>query len=294
MIEIRKAERKKAKLRIGMSGPSGSGKTYSSLRLARELASDWPKIVIIDTENGSADLYSHLGDYNVLTLKAPFTSERYIEMIKACEAAGMEVVIIDSASHEHEAEGGSLETNEKLAQAKFKGNSWSAWSETGARHRKFLEAIISSPCHIISTLRSKTETVMTEDKKVKKVGMKDIQREGFEYEMTLMFNLDRDTHTAVASKDRTELFIDVDPFVINEETGKKLKAWAESGKDEKIVLIESIKARMIELGKTPTPKSDKYLDGKNFEELKKLDEQYKKDVIEKREKDAIPVIPKKK
>jgi len=52
-MELRKAERKKAKLKIGIAGPSGSGKTYSALRLARGLATSWDKICLIDTENGS-------------------------------------------------------------------------------------------------------------------------------------------------------------------------------------------------------------------------------------------------
>lgn len=229
MSILRKAARQKSKLRIGMSGPSGSGKTYSALLVAKGLASSMDKVAIIDTENGSADLYSHLGDFNVLTLQAPYAPERYIEAIHECEKAGMEVIIIDSVTHEWDGKGGTLEINELIAKTKFKGNTWSAWSETTPRHQKFIEAITTSPLHIITTARAKTETVMTDDKKVKKLGMKEIQREGFEYELTLNFTLDREGHYATASKDRTELFINSDPFVVNEETGKTLKQWAESG-----------------------------------------------------------------
>jgi hypothetical protein len=230
-IQIRRAERKKSKLRVGMSGPSGSGKTYSALLVARGLASSWDKIALIDSESGRGELYSDLGEYNIITLEAPFTPERYIEAIRAAEEAGMEVIVVDSTSHEWDGPGGCLEINEKLAAAKFKGNTWAAWSETTPRHRRFIDSIVASKAHIITTARSKTDTIQTEDKKIKKVGLKEIQREGFEYELTVNFNLDRDGHNAIASKDNTHLFDARDPFVISIETGKELKAWSESGAD---------------------------------------------------------------
>jgi len=86
-MQIRKAQRQQSKLRIGVSGPSGAGKTYSALLLARGITGNWEKIGVIDTENGSADLYSHLGDFSVITLEPPFTPERYIEAIEAFEEA---------------------------------------------------------------------------------------------------------------------------------------------------------------------------------------------------------------
>lgn len=100
-----------------------------------------------------------------------------------------------------------------------------------ARHQKFIEAIVMSSCHIITTARSKTDTIQTEDKRIKKVGLKEIQREGFEYELTVNFNIDRDGHYALASKDRTGIFINRDPFVISQKTGEELLAWTESGRE---------------------------------------------------------------
>lgn len=228
-VEIRKAERKQSKLRIGLSSPSGAGKTYSALLLAKGLVGSWDKVGMIDTETGRGDFYSDLGEYTIATLKAPYTPERYIEYINALIESGVEVIIIDSISHEWEGKGGCLELNEKLAQAKYKGNTWSAWSETTPRHQKFLEAIIAAPVHMITTVRNKVDTVMTDDKKVKKVGVKEITREGFEYELTVNFSLDRDTHTAIASKDNTRLFDSVDPFVITEKTGEELAKWVMGG-----------------------------------------------------------------
>jgi hypothetical protein len=229
-LQLRPAQRQKAKLRVGLSGPSGSGKTYSALLLASGITS-WDKIAVIDTENGSGELYAHLGKYNAMTLEAPYTPERYIEAIDACISSGMEVVILDSVSHEWEGSGGCLEINEMIAQAKYKGNTWAAWNETTKRHRKFIEKITSAKVHIITTARSKTDTIQTEDKKIKKVGLKEIQREGFEYELTVNFNLDREGYLAVASKDRSGLFIDSDPFVITKETGVTLKKWSNTGID---------------------------------------------------------------
>ena len=140
----------------------------------------------------------------------------------------MLAIIIDSVSHEWEGKGGILETNEQVAQAKFKGNTWSAWSYTTPKHQRFLEKMLTSPAHIITTARSKQDTIQVEGR-VKKVGTKEIQREGFEYELTVNFNIDRDNHLATASKDRTGLFINADPFVITEKTGETLRDWAESG-----------------------------------------------------------------
>ena len=253
-IEIRKAQRKQSKLRIGLSSPSGSGKTYGSLLLAKGLTDDWSKVGMIDSENGRGDIYSDFGEYNIINLKPPFTPESYIEAIKAFENAGMEVIIIDSTTHEWEGEGGCLQLNEKLAMAKYKGNTWSAWSETTPRHQRFLDAITSSSAHVITTVRNKIGTVMTEDKRVKKVGIKEVQREGFEYELTVNFNIDRDSHTVIASKDNTRIFEGMDPFVITEETGKILKDWVMSGAEdtdakEKEEISASIKSVVMLVGK---------------------------------------------
>lgn len=255
-MQLRKAQKSKSKLRIGLSGPSGSGKTYSALLMASGMTS-WDKICVIDTENGSADLYDNLGEYNVITLEAPFTPERYIEAIDTAEASGMEVIIIDSVTHEWDGKGGCLESNERIAQAKFRGNTWSAWSVTTPRHQAFIDRIVSSKCHIITTARAKTETIQTEDKKIKKVGLKEIQREGFEYELTVNFNLDRDGHFTVASKDRTGIFIDLDPFLVTRATGETLRDWAEKGmeidKTDELVAKPTVKGPVIVPDDGPCP-----------------------------------------
>lgn len=225
---FQKATRKTAKLRLALTGPSGSGKTHGALVIAKELGS---KVACIDTEHGSASLYSDMADFDVLELSPPYSPERYIAAIKEAEKAGYEVLIIDSGTHEWNGAGGVLELVDEVAKAKFKGNSWSAWNEMTPRHRKFIDTILQSSMHVITTLRSKTETAQVEEngrKKVVKLGMKAEQREGIEFELTVVLDLTHDGHYATASKDRTRLFTG-DPKPITAETGRNLLAWLNSG-----------------------------------------------------------------
>ncbi|MDZ5741160.1 ATP-binding protein [Pseudomonas asiatica] len=224
---FKKAERKQAKLRLALAGPSGSGKTMSALLMAKGLGG---RIAVIDTEHGSASLYADIADFDVLELHAPYSPERYAEAITAAEQAGYSVLIIDSYSHEWTGSGGCLESNERLAHQKFKGNTWAAWNETTPRHRKLTDKILTSPLHIICTMRSKTETVQGEGKKVIKLGMKSEQRDGTDYEFTVVLDITHDGHAAIASKDRTKLFDQ--PEVICEDTGRRLLAWLNDGKSQ--------------------------------------------------------------
>lgn len=227
-MKFEKAMRKKAKLRLALTGPSGSGKTYSALLVAKGIGG---KIAVIDTEKGSASLYSDVAEFDVLELDPPFSPERFIEAITAAEQAGYETLILDSITHEWSGVGGCLELVDTIAKTKFRGNTWSAWSEINPRHRLFLDAILRSPMHIIATMRSKTETAQVEEngrKKVAKLGMKSEQRDGVEYEFTTVLDIGHETHHAIASKDRTKLFSNSDPLILNEDTGKKLLGWLES------------------------------------------------------------------
>ncbi len=230
-MKFEKAMRKKARLRLALTGPSGSGKTYSALLVAKGIGG---RIAVLDTEKGSASLYSDVADFDVLELEPPFAPERFIEAISAAEQAGYDTLVLDSITHEWSGVGGCLELVDTIAKAKFRGNSWSAWSEINPRHRLFLDAILRSPMHIIATMRSKTETAQVEEngrKKVAKLGMKSEQRDGVEYEFTTVLDIGHETHHAIASKDRTKLFSNADPVVLSEQTGKQLLNWLESGAD---------------------------------------------------------------
>lgn len=226
-MKLQKATRKKVKLRLGLSAVAGGGKTFSALLLAKGLVGNWDKVAVIDTENGSASLYSHLGDFNTLELTADFTPEKYIEAIKACEDAGMEAIIIDSITHEWDGKGGIIDISNSMT-----GNSFTNWAKITPRHQAFIDAILQSKCHVITTVRRKQDYEMSKDSggklKVEKAGLKEVTREGFEYELTVNFNLD-EKHNCTASKDRTGMFMDKPQFTITEQTGEMIRKWCEDG-----------------------------------------------------------------
>ncbi|MDX9929428.1 MAG: AAA family ATPase [Bacteroidales bacterium] len=225
-MELQKAERKQAVIKMGLQGPSGSGKTYSALLLAYGLINDWNKIAVIDSENHSADLYAHLGGYNVLNITPPFSPEKYIEAISVCEKAGMGVIIIDSISHEWDGSGGIIDIHSNMM-----GNSFTNWSKVTPRHNGFVNKILQSPCHIIATIRSKQDYILSErnGKMVpEKIGLKGVTRDGMDYEFTIVLDIDL-KHVATASKDRSGLFMDKPGAVITEVTGKKIMEWCQSG-----------------------------------------------------------------
>lgn len=278
-MQLRKATRTKTKLRIALSGPSGSGKTYSALIMASGMSS-WDKIAVIDTENGSADLYDHLGEYNVLRLEAPYTPERFIQAIEECEKSGMEVIIIDSISHEWDGKGGILETHSQMA-----GNSYTNWAKLTPRHNRFIEKILSSPAHVIATMRAKQDYVLQEKngKQVpEKVGLKSITRDGVDYEFTLVFDIDI-KHNVESSKDRTSLFMDKPQFIISSETGEQLKNWSEKGIDkipEPMITKEQIKILQTLYTKKAFDKQRLY-DGYKIKSTKELTEEQARGCIKK-------------
>jgi hypothetical protein len=245
MVQIRKARRSATKLRLLLTGPSGAGKTWGALQIANGMGG---KTVVIDTEEGSSDLYDHLHDFDVIDLRPPFSPERYIEAIKAAEEAGYEVIVIDSVTHCWSGPGGCLEILEDVAKAQFRGNTWSAFSVITPRWRAFVDAILRSPAHVICCGRSKTETAQVDDhgkKKVAKLGMKLEARDGLEFEFTCVLDLIHDGHYATVSKDRTGLFAG-DPKPITPATGERLAAWLAGGTP------------------TVTPPSEKYLQAAAF------------------------------
>lgn len=223
-MQFQKATRKRVKLRVLIASPAGGGKTQGALSIASGLGG---RTAVIDTERASASHYSNAFDFDALDLGPPYSPERFIEAIHAAEAAGYQNLIIDSITHEWDGAGGVLEINEQLAQAKYRGNTWSAWSDSTPRHRAFIDAMLQCNMHVIATARSKTETVQGEDKKVRKVGMKIEQRASVEYEFSVVWEIDHSSHLAIATKDRTQLF--ANPAHLTADTGKRLLAWLENG-----------------------------------------------------------------
>lgn len=219
-MQLKKSERSKTKIKMALQGPSGSGKTMSAILIAQGLTNgNLSKVAVVDSENGSANLYSHLGKYNVLALDNPHSPERYIEAIEVCEKAGMEVVILDSISHCWYF---LLEYHSSLA-----GNSFTNWNKVTPRQKAFIDKILQSDVHIICTMRVKQDYVLSEKNgKIvpEKIGLKAIQRDEINYEFTILFELNNN-HLATSSKDRTLLFEGKPQFVITAQTGKKILEW---------------------------------------------------------------------
>jgi hypothetical protein len=240
-MHLQQAERKRAKIKMALQGPSGSGKTYSALLLAYGLCNDWTKIAVVDTENHSAELYSNLGTYNTVSIAAPFAPEKYIEAITLCQQAGMEVIILDSISHEWDGSGGILDIHGNVT-----GNSFTNWSKLTPRHNAFVQAILQSQTHIIGTIRSKQDYVLSEKngKMIpEKVGLKGITRDGIDYEFTLVFDLDI-KHNATTSKDRTGLYMDKPEFRISSDTGKRIVQWCNQPPEAKLISDKEILYRI--------------------------------------------------
>ena len=231
---FKKAERKRSKLRLALCGPSGSGKTYSALQMAFGMGG---KVALIDTENGSASLYSHLGEFDVCEIAPPFTVQKYIEAIKGAEQAGYDVLVVDSLTHAWAGQGGLLEEVDKRAASSSSKNSYAAWRDVTPMHNRLVDTILQSNLHMIVTMRSKTAYEMEKDANGKvapvKKGMAPIQRDGLEYEFTVVLDLDNQKHVAEAGKDRTGLF-DGKVFVPTQETGKELIEWLDSGSEPSI------------------------------------------------------------
>lgn len=245
-IQLKKAQRKRVKLKIGLSAPSGGGKTASSLILAYGLLKGehpdwtdeqiWDKIALIDTENGSGELYAdykigstQIGVYTAVSIEPPYEPQKYIDAIHACKDAGMEVCICDSLSHAWSGRGGLLEKQGNVS--KRTGNSYTAWREVTPLHNQLIDAILQTDMHMICTMRAKTEYVQEKDGNgrttVRKVGLAPVQREGMEYEFSMFLEIDAD-HQAYVSKDRTGV-LDGQYFTVTPDTGMKLAKWLEGG-----------------------------------------------------------------
>jgi len=234
MSAFQKAQRYKSRLRLGLTSPAGGGKTHSALLIASGLGG---KIALIDTENSSASKECGKQDippFDVLVLEAPFAPDKYIAAIKEAEKEGYDIIIIDSLSPAWAGSGGLLERADTLTKASSSKNSYMAWRDVTPLHNRLIDSILQSKCHVIVTMRSKVEYIVEQNDKGKstprKIGLAPIQREGTDYELDIVLDLDQKSHTATASKDRTSLF-DGEPFRPSKETGERIKEWLGTGED---------------------------------------------------------------
>lgn len=230
MSLFKKAKRTQSRLRLGLIGPSGSGKTMSSVRMAEGLA-DGGKIALIDTEHSSASLYSDVVSFDVCNLDS-YEVENYIAAIEEAGREGYAVIIIDSLSHAWAGKGGILEFVDKAG--KRGGNNFSAWRDATPRHNQLIEAILSSPCHVICTLRSKVEHVIENiggKTTVRKVGLQPVQRDGMEYEFTICGDI-TDQHELIVTKTRAAWLKDEIIREPDEAFGRRLLAWLNEGEQQ--------------------------------------------------------------
>jgi len=220
-----KATKEQAKLRLALFGPSGSGKTFSALRIATGLGG---RIALIDTERGSASKYADLFSFDVLELDQ-FGTRTYIEAIGAAQRGGYDVLIIDSLTHGwHDL----LQEVERIARAKFGGNTWAAWSEGTPLQRAMVDAILRFDGHIIATMRTKTEWIIVKDAKGRdkpeRIGLAPEQGKGIEYEFDMLMEINA-AHYATVTKDRTTGRCQDKSFVPDENFGIELTDWLTAG-----------------------------------------------------------------
>ena len=228
---IQKAVRYQVPIKATLIGPSGSGKTNGALRLCKGFGG---KTVLVDTENRRGLYYADFFDYQYTPFLPPFTPERFVEVINFAASQG-DNIILDSASHEWIGEGGCLSIVDAITASSPSKNSYFAWGKVTPRHALFVESIIRLEKNIVICLRGKDEYVLDQrdGKSVpRKVGVGSQMRDGLEYECTVTFLIDQESHIATVSKDFNDMF--KTPGIITEEHGRRLMAWANSGAAKKV------------------------------------------------------------
>lgn len=226
-MAFKKATKKKSKLRLALIGPSGSGKSYSALSIASGLGK---KIAVIDTEGSSASLYAGKFDFDEDTLKT-FNPKEFIKRINDAVDGGYDVLIIDSLSHAWFGTEGALEMVQKEQVRSKSNNSFTAWRNVTPIHNQLVNAIIQAPIHVIATMRAKEKYVMDEENgktRPRKIGLEAIQRDGMNFEFTIVADMDMD-HNMIISKTRMET---LDNAIINKpgkDFAKQLLDWLDSG-----------------------------------------------------------------
>jgi len=280
MTAFRKATKESAKLRLALFGPSGSGKTYSALRIATGMGG---KIAVIDTERRTAIKYSDRFEFDVIDdIFAPEINE-YVDIISL--AVDYDILILDSITHVWR----ELVTEvDKIARAKFGGNTWAAWSEGNPKQHKLVNAILEFPGHVIATIRSKTEWSITQDDRGKnkptRIGLAPEQGKGIEYEFDLLMELTTD-HLANVIKDRTGKYQDKMIEKPGEEFGKELNDWLSTGESREKVEQEERDKKLKQIDKLKKNKQineaerARIEDGVKLASLKELDQTIK--ILEK-------------
>lgn len=238
ILNIREAERAGARLVIGISGISGSGKTYTALQLAWGLAGgDSKKVGLLDSENKRGSLYSdslkdkkgNVHKFLIGDLNAPFSPQRYIDAILEFQAAGVEVLVIDTVSHEWNGLGGVL----SIANAQAK--SITGWKVAKPEHQRFMNTLLQCNMHIIVCIRATNKTDWKDPKNPQALGILPIQQEEFMFEMTasmMMWNGGKSREIMKCPADLVPIFGQTGDMVdgyLTARNGLELRKWVDGG-----------------------------------------------------------------
>lgn len=234
ILNIRPAVREGARVVVGISGVSGSGKTYTALQLAWGLArGDASKVGLLDTENKRGSLYSDIlvnskkevQQFMIGDLYPPFSPQRYATAIKEFQEAGVEVLVVDSGSHEWEGEGGC----EDIADD---GGKVANWKKAKREHKRFMNVLLSCDMHIIVCLRAREKTSFKDPKKPVSLGIQPICEKNFMFEMTASLLIHEQGKFRDILKCPAELLpiLDKQEGYIGAKEGLALRKWIDGGK----------------------------------------------------------------
>lgn len=237
VLKIRKAKREGARLVIGISGISGSGKTYSALQLAWGLAKgDASKVGFIDTENKRGSLYADIlkdrdgkvHEFNIGDLDAPFSPQRFIDAILEFQNAGVEVLVIDTVSHEWSGLGGVLDIVDSFEK------SITGWKKGKPEHKRFMNTLLQSDMHIIVCIRASQKTDWKDPKNPKALGIMPVQQEEFMFEMTasmMMWDGGRSRDVIKCPEDLVPIIGAVGPQegYLTAKHGLAIRKWVDGG-----------------------------------------------------------------
>lgn len=248
-VTFRPAVRENVGLILGVMGASGSGKTYSAMRLAKGMTPPGKRFAVIDTEAGRATHYADRFAFDHADLAAPYSPARYAEAIKAADAAGYPVIVVDSFSHEHAGDGGILDMQEEEL-SRMAGDNWqkreavkmAAWVKPKMAHKKMLYALLQVRAHLILAFRAEEKIEMVKDAYGKMViqpkqsltglaGWIPICEKNLPYELTASFllipDLPGNPHPIKLQEQHRSMVPKDAP--LDEATGERLAAWARGG-----------------------------------------------------------------
>ncbi len=264
MMQFKRAIRDQVGLLVGVCGASGSGKTFSALRLASGICGDKP-FAVIDTEAGRSRHYSEMFKFDVGDLKPPFSPDAYADAIKSADEAGYPVIVVDSMSHEWAGEHGVLEMQEEELDrmagdpkasgywAKRESCRMAAWIRPKMAHKKMVQRLLQVRAHLILCFRAEEKIEMVRDEQTKKMvivpkvsltginGWIPICEKNLPYELTVSFLLTADAPgmpKPIKIQEQHKPMFPLDK-PINEESGRKVAAWAAGGSVEQAKISEA-------------------------------------------------------